>query len=59
MGTCDALLRMSCTLQSALESGQETRNEQIDFSIAFDRVSHQGILNTSVLWQLEVLCCRY
>ena len=32
------------TLQSALEMGQEARRVQIDFSAAFDRVSHQGIL---------------
>ena len=44
MGTCDALLCMSHTLQSALESGQEARIVQIDFSAAFDRVNHQGIL---------------
>ena len=35
---------MSHTLQSALESGQEARIVQIDFSAAFDRVYHQGIL---------------
>ena len=35
---------MSNTLESALESGQEARIVQIDFSAAFDRVSHQGIL---------------
>ena len=44
MGTCDALLCMSHTLQSALESGQEARIVQIDFSAAFDRVNHLGIL---------------
>ena len=44
MGTCDALLCVSHTLQSALESGQEARIVQIDFSAAFDRVNHQGIL---------------
>ena len=42
LGTCDALLCVSHTLQSALESGQEART--IDFSAAFDRVNHQGIL---------------
>ena len=42
--TCDALLCVSHTLQSALESGQEARFVQIDFSAAFDRVNHQGIL---------------
>ena len=44
LGTCDALLCVSHTLQSALESGQEARIIQIDFSTAFDRVNHQGIL---------------
>ena len=44
LGTCNALLRMSNTLQCALESGQEARIVQIDFSLAFDRVNHKGIL---------------
>ena len=42
--TCDALLYMSHTLQSALESGQKARIVQIDFSAAFDRVNHLGNL---------------
>ena len=44
LGTCDALLCVSHTLQSALENGQEARIVQIDLSAAFDRVSHLGIL---------------
>ena len=44
LGTCDALLCVSHTLQSALENVQETRIMQIDFSAAFDRVNHLGIL---------------
>ena len=44
LGTCDALLCVSHTLQSALESGQEVRIVQIDFSAAFDKVNHLGIL---------------
>ena len=36
---------MPRALQSALESGQEAENVQIDFSAAFDRVSHLEILN--------------
>ena len=44
LGTCDALFCSSDTLQSALESGQEARIIQIDFSAAFDRVNHQEIL---------------
>ena len=43
LGTCDALLCVSYTLQSALESGQETRILQMDFSAVFDRVNHLGI----------------
>ena len=42
--TCAALLCVEHTLQSALERGQEARIVQIDFSAAFDRVNHRGIL---------------
>ena len=44
LGTCDAHLCVSHTLQSTLESGQEARIVQIDFSAVFDRVNHRGIL---------------
>ena len=44
LGTLDALLGKSHTLQSALESGQEAIIVQIDVSAAFDRVNHRGIL---------------
>ena len=44
LGTCAALLCESLKLQSALESGQDARIVQIDFSTSFDRVNHQGIL---------------
>ena len=44
LGTCDALLYMYHTLQSALESGQEAQIVQIDFSATFERVNHLGIL---------------
>ena len=44
LGTCDAFLCMSHSLQSAVVSGQEARIVQIDFSAAFDRVNHLGIL---------------
>ena len=43
LGACNALLCKSHTLQSALESGQEARIIQIDFSAAFDRANHLGI----------------
>ena len=44
LSTCDALLYVSHTLQSALESRPEARIVQIDFSASFDRVTHLGIL---------------
>ena len=44
LGNCDALLCVSQTLQSELESGQDARIVQIDFSAGFDRVNHVGIL---------------
>ena len=44
LGTSDAFLCVAHTLQSALEMGEEARIVQIDFSAAFDRVNHQGIL---------------
>ena len=44
LGTCDALLCVCRTLQSALESEQEARIVQIDFIAAFNRVNHLGVL---------------
>ena len=43
---------VSHILQSALERGQEARIVQIDFSAAFDRVNHQGILYK--LWSVGI-----
>ena len=40
LGTCDVLLCVVHTLQSALEMGQEASIVQIDFSGPFDRVNH-------------------
>ena len=42
---CNALLCVSNTLQSALESGQEARIVDLDFSAAFVRVNRQVILH--------------
>ena len=44
LGTCDAILCVAHTLQSALKMRQEAKIVQIDFSAALDRVNHQGIL---------------
>ena len=44
LGTCDALLAISHLLQNTLEHGSEARLVQIDFSAAFDRVNHRGLL---------------
>ena len=52
LGTCDALLCVSHTLKSVLESRQEAMIVQIAFSAAFDRVNHQGILNK--LWSVGI-----
>ena len=57
LGTRDALLCISHTLQSALESEQEARIVQINFSAAFDRVNHKGFLYKLCSVVLEVLCC--
>ena len=58
-GTCDALLCVAHTLQSALMMGQEARIVQIDFSVAFDRVNRRGFSSSSVLWELEVHRCLF
>ena len=50
LGSCDALLCLSHTLQSSLESGKEARIEQIDFS-AFDRLPSGH--------SLQALLCAY
>ena len=44
LGTCDALITITHELQRALDSGAEARLVQLDFSAAFDRVSHEGLL---------------
>ena len=44
LDTCDVLLCVAPTLQSALEMGHEDRIVQIDVSAAFDKVDHQGAL---------------
>ena len=59
LGTCDALLCLSHTLQSALESGQGARILQIDFSAAFDKVTIRAFSISFALWVLKVLCCLY
>ena len=53
LGTSDALLCVSHTLQSALESGHEARIVQIDFSAAFDTINHQALL--CVNWRFCVV----
>ena len=44
LGTCDALLTISNTVQKALDLGQEVRMIGLDFSAAFDRVNHKALL---------------
>ena len=59
LGIFDALLCVSHTLQSALESGQEARIVQIDFSAPLIGSTIWVFSITSALWVLEVLSCRY
>ena len=59
LGNCDALLCVSHSLKSTLESGQEARIVQIDFSAAFDRVNHQCILHKLCSVGIGGLCCLY
>ena len=40
LSTWDAVLCVSHTMQTALESGKEARIVQIDFSAAFDMINH-------------------
>ena len=44
LGTCGALLSISQFRQEALEVGGECCLVQIDFSAAFDRVNHNGLI---------------
>ena len=44
LGTFDAFLCVTHTLQSTLESAHQARILQINFSAVFDRVNHQRIL---------------
>ena len=59
LGTCDALLCVAHSLQSALEMGQEARIVQIDLSAAFSRVNHQGILFKLCSVGVEGPCCVF
>ena len=44
LGTCDALLDLTCHMQENLDNGFETRIVQIDFSAAFDLVNHRALI---------------
>ena len=44
LGSCDALLTTSNTVQRALDLGQEVHMIGLDFSAAFDRVNHKSLL---------------
>ena len=44
LGTCDALLDIVCAGQIELDRGGELALVQIDFSAAFDRVNHVGLV---------------
>ena len=44
LGTCDALLTITHTVQKALDSCSEVRMVGLDFSAAFDRVNHEALI---------------
>ena len=44
LGTCEAFLDIVCAGQLELDSGGELALVQIDFSAAFDRVNHGGLV---------------
>ena len=44
LGCTDALLTISHHLQKSLDAGMESYIVQLDFSAAFDRVRHNGLL---------------
>ena len=44
MSCTDALLTISHHLQKSLDAGMESCIVRLDFSAAFDRVSHSGLL---------------
>ena len=44
LGICDALLDIVCASQMELDRGEELALVQIDFSAAFDRVNHGGLV---------------
>ena len=43
-GTCDLLLTLGHVFQSSLDRAAEVRVVQLDFSAAFDRVNHSGLI---------------
>ena len=44
VGTCDALLDIVCAGQIELDRGGELALVKIDFSAAFDKVNHGGLV---------------
>ena len=59
LGTCDALLCMSHTLQRAVESGQKTRIVFIDSAQPLIGSTIGELCISSVLWVLEIMYCQY
>ena len=59
LGTCDDLLCLSHTLQSALESGQEARIVQIDLVQPLIGSTIWAFSLSSALWVLEVMSYLY
>ena len=60
-GTCDALLCVAHTLQSALEIGhvQEARIVRSTSVPLLTGSTIRGFSSSSVLWEVEVQCCLF
>ena len=56
LGCKDSLLTISHHLQKSLETGMESYIVQLDFSAAFDRLTHSGLLFKlkSIRWQFAI-----
>ena len=59
LGTCDALLCVSHTLQCALESGRRLGSFRLTSALPLIGSTIREFCISSVLWLLEVLCCLY
>ena len=58
-GTCDAILCVAHTLQSALKMGQEARIFHTDSVPLLTGSIIRGFFSSSLLWKLDVQFCLF